>query len=308
MEWRAASLRPGLEGLGDGRRLEDAGRGAAAQKQLPIAAGRPASERDALPPHVQGVASVAEVVEQCGSDLVGERQPERAACLALRDAQPPRPPLHVVERERHDLACAQAVGRHEKEDRVVATPHRGRAIDRVQERPNRVPGQSPRELLATIHAGRVDLGVEPGRNLAGRGQESEEGSEMAHHMLEGRTRLAGADGAQEGVEILAVERRESRRVGLVADVGQELARRAVMVGDGRRRKSPDLLQMGPVVGDPLLDVGQRGRRIQRQLGLTVPRQLPHQDRQIGVLLGIRGSTGPQSRSRQARQGSQAALL
>ena len=47
-------------------------------------------------------------------------------------------------------------------------------------------------------------------------------------MLEGRTRLAGADGAQEDVEIPAVERGESRRVGLVADVGQELARRAVM--------------------------------------------------------------------------------
>ena len=90
------------------------------------------------------MASVAEVVEQRGPDLVGERQPERAACLALRDAQPPRPPLHVVERERHDLACAQAVGRHEEEeeDRVVATPHRGRAIDRVQQRPNRVPGSA----------------------------------------------------------------------------------------------------------------------------------------------------------------------
>ena len=178
----------------------------------------------------------------------------------------------------------------------------------MQQRPNRVPGQRPRELLAAIHAGCVDLGVEPGRNLAGSGQEPEESSEVTHHMLEGRTRLAGADGTQEGVEIPAVERGESRRVGLVADVGQELARRAVMVGDGRRREPPDLLQMGPVDGDSLLDAGQRGRRIQRQLGLAVPRQLPHQDRQIGVLLGIRGSTGPQSRSRQARQGLQAALL
>ena len=110
---QAASLRPSLEGLGDRRRLEDAGRGAAAEKQLPMAAGRPASERDALPTHVQGVAAVAEVVEQRRPDLVGERQPERAAGLALRDAQPPRPPFHVVERERHDLARAQAVGRHE---------------------------------------------------------------------------------------------------------------------------------------------------------------------------------------------------
>ena len=254
------------------------------------------------------MASVSEVVEQRRPDLVGERQPERAACLALRDAQPPRPPLHVVERERHDLACAQAVGRHEEEDRVVATPHRGRAIDRVEERPNRVPGQRPRELLAAIHAGRVDLGVEPGRNLAGSGQKSEEGPEVAHHMLEGGARLAGGDGAQEGVEIPAVERGEPRRAGLVADVGQELARRAVMVGDGRRREPPDLPQMGPVDGDSLLDARQRGRRIQRELGLAVARQLPHQDRQVGVLLGIRGSTGPQSRSRQARQSPQAALL
>ena len=273
-----------------------------------MAARRPAPERDALPPHVQGVASVAEVVEQRGADLVGERQPARAARLALRYAQPPRPPLHVVERERHDLARAQAVGRHEEEDRVVATPHRGRAVDRMEERPNRVPGQRPRELLAAIHAGRVDLGVEPGRNLAVSGQEPEEGSEMAHHMLEGRARLAGADGAQEGVDIPAFERGEPRRAGLVADVGQELARRAAMAGDGRRREPPDLPQMGPVAGDPLLDAGQRGRCVQRQLGLAVPRQLPHQDRQIGVLLGIRGGAGPQSRPRQARQGSHAVLL
>ena len=169
-------------------------------------------------------------------------------------------------------------------------------------------GQGPRELLAAIHAGRVDLGVEPGRNLAGRGQEPEEGPEVAHYMLEGRPRLAGADGAQEGLEIPAVERGKPRRVGLVADVGQELARRAVMVGDGRRRESTDPQQIGPVAGDSLLDAGQRGQRIQRQLGLAVPRQLPHQDRQIGVLLGIRGSTGPQSCSRQARQGSHAVLL
>ena len=51
-----------------------------------------------------------------------------------------------------------------------------------------------------------------------------------------------------------------------------------------------------------------GRRIQRQLGLAIPLQLPHQDREIGILLRIRGSTGSQSRSRQARQGPHAALL
>ena len=127
-------------------------------------------------------------------------------------------------------------------------------------------------------------------------------------MLEGRTRLAGADGTQEGVEILPVERGEPRRVLLVADVGQELARRAAMVGDSRRREPPNLLQIGPVDGDSLLDASQRGRRIQRQLGLAIPLQLPHQDREIGILLRIRGSTGPQSRPRQARQGPHAALL
>ena len=37
-------------------------------------------------------------------------------------------------------------------------------------------------------------------------------------MLEGRTRLPGADGTQERVEILAFERGEPRRVDLVADV------------------------------------------------------------------------------------------
>ena len=80
-------LRPGLEGLGDGCRFEDAHRRAAKEKQLPIAARRRTLERDPLPAQVQGGASVTEVVvEQRGSSLVGERQPERAACLALRDA------------------------------------------------------------------------------------------------------------------------------------------------------------------------------------------------------------------------------
>ncbi len=67
----------------------------------------------------------AQVLEQRGPDLVGERQPERTACLPLRDAQPPRPPLHGVERERHDLARAQAIDGHEEEHRVVAEPHDG---------------------------------------------------------------------------------------------------------------------------------------------------------------------------------------
>ena len=79
-------------------------------------------------------------------------------------------------------------------------------------------------------------------------------------MLEGCTRLAGGDGTHEGVEILAAKRGESRRVLLVADVGQQLARRAAMVGDGRRREPPDLLQVGPVDGDSLLNAGQRARR------------------------------------------------
>ena len=104
------------------------------------------------------------------------------------------------------------------------------------------------------------VGTSPGRR-----QEPEEGSEVAHHMLEGRTRLAGADSAQEGVEIPAVERGEPRRVHLVVHVRQELAGRAAVVRQGRRREPPDLLQIGPVGGDSLLEPGQRGRRIQGQL-------------------------------------------
>ena len=163
------------------------------------------------------------------------------------------------------LARAQAVGRHEKKDRVVAAPQRARAVNRLEERPHRVPGQRPWELLAAIHPRRVDLRVEPGRDLAGRRQEPEEGSEVAHHMLEGCTRLAGADGAQEGVEIASVERGEPRRVHLVVHVRQELAGRAAVVRQGRRREPADLLQIAPVGGDSLLAPGQGGRRIQRQL-------------------------------------------
>ena len=180
--------------------------------------------------------------------------------------------------------------------------------NRPEERPHRFPGQRPWELLAAIDAGRVDLCVEPGRDLASGRQEPEEGTEVGHHMLEGRTRQAGADGAQKGVEIPAVERGEPRRVRFVADVCQKLPGGAAVVRQGRRRDPPDLLQIGPVGGDSLLGPGQRGRRIQRQLGLAIPRHLPDQHRQIGILLGIGGSTGPQSRPRQARQGLHAALL
>ena len=63
-------------------------------------------------------------------------------------------------------------------------------------------------------------------------------------MLKGRTRLAGGDGTQKGVEISAVERGEPQRVRLVVDVCQKLAGRAAMVRQGRRREPPDLLQIG----------------------------------------------------------------
>ena len=192
---------------------------------------------------------------------------------------------------------------------IAVAPHPPEVLLRLHKCPNRVPGQRPWELLAAIHARRVDLRVEPARDLAGRRQEPEEGSEAGHHMLKGRTRLAGADGTQKGVEISAVERSEPRRVRLVADVGQKTPpRRAAVVRQGPRRESSDLLQIRPVGADSLLDPGQRWRRIQRQLGLAIPRQLPYQDRQIGILLRIGGSTGPQSRPRQARQGTHAALL
>ena len=65
------------------------------------------------------------------------------------------------------------------------------SLNRVKERQNRIPGQGPRELLAAIHPRRVDLGVEPGRDLAVSGQEPEEGAEVTHHMLEGRSFYTG---------------------------------------------------------------------------------------------------------------------
>ena len=74
-----------------------------------------------------------------------------------------------------------------RKHRVVAEPHRARAINRLEEGPNRVPRQRPWELLTAIHARRVDLRVEPVGispwDLAGRGEEPKEGSEVAHHML-----------------------------------------------------------------------------------------------------------------------------
>src|SRR6516162_7583644 len=90
-------------------RFEHFDRCAMTEKQFAVAARWSNLERHALPAHRQGGAPVTEVVKERGADVVREWQPERVACLVLRDAQACRPPLHIIKRELHDFARAQAV-------------------------------------------------------------------------------------------------------------------------------------------------------------------------------------------------------
>ena len=68
-------------------------------------------------------------------------------------------PGEVVERERDDLAAAQPVRRDEQQHGVVASADGGRAIDALEQRPNRVPSQRARQLLLPVHAWGVDLAL-----------------------------------------------------------------------------------------------------------------------------------------------------
>src|SRR5207253_3018228 len=170
------SLRPCLKCLGYRCRFEHTDRCAMTEKQLAVGARRATLKRHALPAHSQRSAPATKVVQERSPDFVGKRQPESAARLALRDAQARCPPLYIIERERHDLARAEAIGGDEQKHGVIAESHRSRPVDSLQQCANSFPGQGARQLLAAIDARCVDLPLKSWRNLARGGQKLQEPS------------------------------------------------------------------------------------------------------------------------------------
>ena len=80
----------------------------ASEKDLAILC-RICLEAASVAPHRKLGTALAQVVQQRDCDLVGQGQPKHAGGLALPDAEASGPPLHVIQRETHDLAGSQAI-------------------------------------------------------------------------------------------------------------------------------------------------------------------------------------------------------
>src|SRR6266849_6229781 len=94
---QAASFRPLIGRLVEGRPCEGPHRLSASEKDLPIRLRR-------------GEASALEVRQEGGTGLVGEGQPQDAASFPLSNSESSGPPFEVVQRQAHDLRRTQAVG------------------------------------------------------------------------------------------------------------------------------------------------------------------------------------------------------
>lgn len=138
-QWQgdAGVLCPRTERVSDGAASEWTDWDLNAEEDLAAAHGRP---------------PVTQVIEERRPDLIGERQEQRRADFGPLDTDLSRPPGDVVEIKRADLARAQAVGGDEKEHRVVASTLLCRAVDRSQERTDRLPWQGARKPLAAPDA------------------------------------------------------------------------------------------------------------------------------------------------------------
>ena len=121
---QATVSNPALEGLGDRCGAKWAGGGAYAEEELAVAQFGP---------------SVADVVDERRANLVGQRMDEGGSRLRLGNVKPLRTPVNVIETQGSDLACAQTIGRDQEEHRVVALPHRDRAVDRGKELADQLP-------------------------------------------------------------------------------------------------------------------------------------------------------------------------
>ena len=100
----------------------------ASEKDLPIRS-RLCLEAASIAPHRELGTAFAQVVQQRGRDLVSQGQPKHAASLALPDAEASGSPLHVIQREAHDLAGSQPTRGDQEKDRIVAKAARRRAIN-----------------------------------------------------------------------------------------------------------------------------------------------------------------------------------
>jgi hypothetical protein len=73
----------------------------------------------------------AQIFQQRGGDFVSEGQPKQSSGLPLLDTDAPGPPCHIVQRECHNIARAQAVRGDQEKDRIVPDSGRSRAINRL---------------------------------------------------------------------------------------------------------------------------------------------------------------------------------
>ena len=73
-----------------------------------------------------------QMLHQSSRDFIGQREFQRGPRLTLMDAEDTLSPPDIIQRERDDLAGAQAIGGDQDEYRVVAQTNRGGDVDRSQ--------------------------------------------------------------------------------------------------------------------------------------------------------------------------------
>jgi hypothetical protein len=221
----------------------------------------------------------AQVVQQRGRDLVSQGQPQHAAGLALPDAEASGSPLHVIQREAHDLAGSQPIRGDQEKDCIVATAARRRAINRPQKCLHDLPRQCPRKPLLSVDPRCVDLPVETHRGLASGRRKPQEAAQVADHLLERASAKSLAAATDEGVDFVDGQGAETQWMPLVTDMHQQGSGRVAMALDRRARQPANLLQILREGRHVVLDLSTRSGRIQRGLGLEIAFQQPHGGRE-----------------------------
>jgi hypothetical protein len=80
---------------------------------------------------------------------------------------------------------------------------------------------SARQLLAAVDAWRVDARLKADRAFTPRGEESQQGTEVGHHMLQRHTREASAHMPDERLQIVRGHARHTTRVRVGVDEAEE---------------------------------------------------------------------------------------
>jgi hypothetical protein len=117
-----------LECFSNRRRFKDARRRHTSQKdfaKIRVIALEAASE----PPYSKMRPTSAQIFQQRGGDFVSEGQPKQSSGLPLLDTDALGTPCHIVQRECHNIARAQAVRGDQEKDRIVPNSGRSGAIN-----------------------------------------------------------------------------------------------------------------------------------------------------------------------------------